>query len=266
MDSDCGLYGPCSGDVCYPCGSTGMPADSCNPADYATPDVEIAPLDGGQIVKLYNSINAHTPYSDTPTSAALQGAIQHATTWSQANPTHAVITVLATDGDPTECDPAQSAVDGIAAAGVAQNPKILTFVIGVGTSFNALNGIAAAGGTGKAFLVDTNMNVNMEFLAALNAIRGAALGCQYKIPTTDGGMTDITKVNVQYTPGGGGMSEEFTQYPNKAACPANGDGWYYDDPMAPTLILLCPKTCTKVSADTMGTVDVVVGCKSKQPA
>ncbi len=44
-----------------------------------------------------------------------------------------------------------------------------------------------AGGTGSAFIVDTSMNVSQQFLAALNKIRGAALGCQYKIPVPQGG-------------------------------------------------------------------------------
>jgi len=174
--------------------------------------------------------------------------------------------VLATDGDPTECDPSKAHINAIAAAGVSGTPKVLTFVVGVGASLSTLNGIAAAGGTTKAFIVDTNQNVNVQFLAALNAIRGAALGCQYEIPQPDGGMPDYGKVNVQYTPGGGGMAEEISNYQDKAHCPASGDGWYYDDPAAPTQILLCPATCTKVSGDSTGEVDVVLGCKTKQPA
>ena len=49
-----------------------------------------------------------------------------------------------------------------------------TFVIGVGPSLSALNGIAAAGGTTSAFLVDTSANVNQQFLDAMNAIRNSA--------------------------------------------------------------------------------------------
>ena len=265
-DAACGNYGPCSANVCYPCGTSGVVADSCDAADYAKPDVEIAPLNGAQITGLYTSIDMHAPYGDTPTSAALQGAIDHATAWGKGHPGHVVIAVLATDGDPTECDPKQSHVDAIAAGGVSGNPKILTFVVGVGTSFTALNGIAAAGGTTKAFLVDTNQNVNMQFLAALNTIRGTALGCQYEIPKPDGGVPDYGKVNVQYAPGGGGKVEEISNFKDKAHCPASGDGWYYDNNAAPTLILLCPATCTKVSADSTGEVDVVLGCITKQPA
>ena len=82
------------------------------------------------------------------------------------------VLVLATDGDPTECDTSISGIDAIAASGVSMSPKISTFVIGVGSSLSNLNSIAMAGGTQQAFLVDTGGNVNQQFLAAMNAIRG----------------------------------------------------------------------------------------------
>ena len=79
----------------------------------------------------------------------------------------------------------------IAGAGYGHVPKILTFVIGVGSSLGALNGIAMAGGTNQAFIVDTNANVNQQFLDAMNKIRGAALSCEYIIPTPDAGMLGL---------------------------------------------------------------------------
>ena len=47
---------------------------------------------------------------------------------------------------------------------------------------------------------------------------------------------------------------------NLASCPASGDGWYYDNPAAPTQIILCPSTCTAVEGDMTGEVDVTLGC------
>ena len=72
----------------------------------------------------------------------------------------------------------------VAAAALAGTPSLLTFVIGVGSSLTSLNGIAAAGGTGQAFIVDAaGADPGGQFLAAMNAIRGsAAVGCQYTIP------------------------------------------------------------------------------------
>ena len=262
-NADCGAAacGPCLAGVCTGAvGSLGG-GDSCTASDYAHADVEIAPLPGVASM-ITASMNAHSPSSSTPTSAALQGAIDHATAWSQGHPGDAVVVVLATDGDPTECDTSITNIDAIAAAGAAATPKILTFVIGVGASLSNLNSIAAAGGTSSAFLVDTNSNVNQQFLAAMNAIRHAALGCVYQIPMPTSGAPDYGAVNVVYTPGGGGSSQTFPYVMTKANCPASGDGWYYDDPAHPTQIILCDSTCTSVEGDATGEVDITLGCST----
>ena len=151
-------------------------------------------------------------------------------------------------------------MEAVAAAGVAATPKILTFVIGVGTETANLNGIAMAGGTGSAFIVDTSMNISQQFLDALNKIRGAALGCQYKIPVPKGGgSVNFQQVNVQFTPGNG-KPEVVPQVPDKGHCPTSGDAWYYDNASSPTEILLCTTTCGTVSAG--GELDVLTGCQT----
>jgi hypothetical protein len=256
-DADCGgQFFTCVFGLCINCVSGG---DSCNSADYAKPDVEIAALPAAAAA-FTASINKHNPTNSTPTSAALQGAIDHAKAWGTQNPNHVVIDVLATDGDPTECDTDLNNINAIAAAGVNGTPKILTFVIGVGSSLTALNGTAAAGGTGQAFIVDTNQNVNQQFLDALNKIRGAALSCSYLIPVPTKGKPDFNSVNVQYAPGDGGPAAVLPKVNDKASCPAGGDAWFYDDNAAPKQILLCDSTCTKVSADTTGQIDILLGC------
>lgn len=257
VESDCGALGPCFLGLCLGCASAG--GDSCNSADYAKPDVEIATLPG-VAGALITSINKHGPTGGTPTSAALQGSVDHSKEWAMQHPDHVVINVLATDGDPGACDTDQGHIDAIAAAGVNGTPKILTFVIGVGSMLTALNGTAAAGGTGQAFIVDTNQNVNQQFLEALNKIRGAALSCSYLIPTPTVGMPNFDSVNVQYTPGGG-TKVVIPKVKDKASCPTSGgDAWFYDDNAKPKQILLCNGTCTKVSTDIKGQIDILLGC------
>jgi hypothetical protein len=152
---------------------------SCTASDYATPEIEIAPLPGSAS-GLTSSLGNHGPQSDTPTYPALQGAVDHAKSWAGAHAGHVTIVVLATDGEPSsDCNDSLIDINAIASTAAAGNPKILTFVIGVGSSLSNLNGIAAAGGTGQAFIVDPNANTTQQFLDALNKIRGAALGCQY---------------------------------------------------------------------------------------
>jgi hypothetical protein len=254
-DADCGSGNLCLNNACLCLGGLG---DSCTASDYAKAEVEIAPLPGvsGQIV---SSLNAHSPNTGTPTSAALQGAIDHAKAWSTSHPGDVVIDVLATDGNPEECDTNLTDINNIAAAGANGSPKILTFVIGVGSSLTALNGIAAAGGTTSAFLVDTNGNANQQFLDALNQIRGTALGCNYSIPLPTTGVPDFNNVTVTYHPTSGG-SKVIPHVGNMAACPASGDGWYYDNNASPTSIILCKPTCTTVTADSTGEVDIYTPC------
>ncbi|MBV8756788.1 MAG: VWA domain-containing protein [Deltaproteobacteria bacterium] len=258
VDSDCGATacGPCVANVCV--GFFGTSGDSCTASDYATAAVEIAPLPGAAS-PLVSSMGMHSPTTGTPTSAALQGAVDHAKAWKQAHPSDAVVAVLATDGDPSECDTSLPNIDAIAAAALAGTPSIMTFVIGVGPSLTSLNGIAAAGGTMQAFLVDTGGNVNQQFLDAMNAIRHAALGCVYQIPLPTDGAPDYNAVNVVYQPMGGN-AQTFPRVMDMASCPANGNGWYYDNPANPTQIILCPASCTLVEADMTGEIDVTLGC------
>ena len=268
-DADCGpaACGPCFIGICLGGASAG---DSCNSADYAKPDVEIAPLPGAA-ANLLISIGKHGPSTGTPTRPALEGALNHASQWSQTHPGHVSIAVLATDGIPQSCSPYdQTTLANVAAQGVTAGIK--TFTIGVfePADFpegpNLMNAIAAAGGTGTAFIFDTtNPNVQNEFKKALDMIRGAALGCQYSIPTPTEGQPDYGKVNVQYTPGGGGAPVLFNHYADKASCPPSGDGWYYDDNLKPTQIFLCDSTCNTVGGDMTGKIDILLGCKTKDP-
>lgn len=273
-DSDCGTgcgpcldyyYGTCgSGDYCTCSGYSWSSSDSCDAADYAKPAVEIAPLPGVASL-IHASLVAHNdPDTLTPTAPALTGAIQHAKDWAVAHPGHVAIAIFSTDGVPTECSPTDSAgINAIAAAGLAGTPSIRTFVIGVGTSLTNLNGIAAAGGTGQAFLVDTGGNVTTQMLAAFNQIRGAALGCSYAIPAPTSGTLDLSKVNVQYTPGAGGSPEVFPQVLDETHCPQGADGWHYDSTTNPTQIVMCASTCTKVQTDSAGQLDILVGCATQ---
>jgi len=53
--------------------------------------------------------------------------------------------------------------------------------------------------------------------------------------------------------------EEVPRISDFSACSRNPNGgWYYDNPAAPTQILVCPCTCSRFEA---GRVDVALGCK-----
>lgn len=285
---NCVTLGDCGGDLCGPAGSTctnGLictkltsstcaSPDSCGAVDYAKPQVEVSPLNSTTAAALTGAISKITPNGATPTSAALQGAINHAKEYAGAHPTHTVIVLLATDGLPTECSPTDiGSIANIAASGLSGTPSVQTFVIGVfaptdtGAPGN-LNKIAVAGGTKSAFIVDTSKNVSQAFLDALNAIRGTKLACEYEVPKPgDAGALDFDKVNVEYTKSGSTTPTTIPYVATGAsACNAMTGGWYYDvDPSkggTPTKIIMCPATCSAFGLDSGGQVDIRVGCKT----
>jgi hypothetical protein len=177
------------------------------------------------------------------------------------------VVVLATDGVPD--DTCLSPVSGelpntldnaiaVAAQALAGTPSIPTFVIGVGTELSALDGIAKAGGTGKATLVDTGGNASQAFLKALDDARKQAIPCDFAIPA--GSAVDPSMTNVTYTPASGGATQ-FVFVGDAAGCAkAPSTGWYFDDPVSPTKVILCASACDAVKADDRGKVDVVFGC------
>jgi hypothetical protein len=271
----CGSDADCGSAACGPCFSLGGSGtcigaatavlggtDSCTVADYETPAVEIAPLPGvANAISM--SMSMHSPTTGTPTVQALTGALDHATTWANAHAGDAVVVVLATDGEPDDsCTPEDvPSVEAVATTGRMATPSIRTFVIGVGDDLSDLDGIAAAGGTGSAFVVDTGGNVLQQFLDAMNTIRHSVLGCTYEIPLPSSGTPDYQEVNVIYTPGNG-SPQTIPNVADAAACPATGNAWYYDNPANPTQIILCTATCSVVEADTAGSVAIQLGCQT----
>ena len=237
--------------------------NECAVASYSTPDVGIGALPGNAAA-IAASLGAHNPGGGTPTLPAEQGAIDYALTWAKAHPTHKVIVVLATDGQPNDCGSTVPTVSAAAAVGVKDAPPILTYVIGVGSSTGNLDAIATGGGTGKAIVVNTGDPA--AFLAAMQAIQKSQVGCEYLIPPPAAGqMIDFTKVNVVYTPNGTGAPQTILGVASAAACDPVKGGWYYNDPKAPTKIELCPATCTIVQKDAKAKISVEIGCDTLKP-
>ncbi len=87
--------------------------------------------------------------------------------------------------------------------------------------------------------------------------------CIFSIPAPpDGSTIDPGKVNVEYTSGSGKKDTLVYVPTGKDGCTAAG-GWYYDDPVKPTKIYLCTSSCTAVSADKAGKVDIAFGCATR---
>jgi Mg-chelatase subunit ChlD len=232
---------------------------SCTVSDYSTAAVPLALP--AQLTTAIGNLAAHQLGGGTPTRPALEGALQSVNAWATQHPDRKAVLVLATDGEPSGCDPnTPQDVADVAASALAGPHAIRTFVIGVGSSLVSLNLVAKAGGTDHAFLVDTGGDVAKDFADALDQIRGAASSCDFTIPRAGSGAEKIdpTKVNVSYGANGGGAMTRVPQtfMGDGKNCDSNG-GWYYDDPAAPTVIKLCDATCRSLSGSA---IQVEFGC------
>jgi hypothetical protein len=248
----------------------------CNPETYRTPAVPIAPLPGNAKA-LGDSIDAHhftsaeadtVEHYGTPTTQALGGVYAYLAQHQSEHPDHAVVLLLATDGQPLICGPGHygkannpdSVAAAIAAAAGAASP-LKTYVVGIGPDVGNLDAWAAAGGTGqsRAFNVQIDAMARQQFLATLLSIRNLALPCDFAIPTVSAGTLDPSKVNVQHVVPGA-MPIRFTQVPDAATCQPNQPNWYYDNPAQPTRVVMCPAACAELGQG--GAVDIVYGCKT----
>jgi hypothetical protein len=262
--------GSCQGGgTCSVAGGLCLARDRCEAASYAAPAVPIATLPAAANA-LVASLDAQQPGGATPTGPALAGALQAARGQAVSNPDHKVAVLLFTDGLPSECTPlAVTDIAALADASFRATPPVPTFVIGVfGDSEAAsvtpnLNLLAASGGTGTAFVVDTTQDVTRALQGALNRIRTAALSCEFRIPSTSGAPIDFKKVNMTFT-SGDGVTTVVGHVTAKDACDQTRGGWYYDlDPStgaAPSLIVACDATCSALRSDPEGKIDIVLGC------
>lgn len=235
-------------------------SDICDPVSYQALNVPIASLPFNAF-PITNSFPAEATAYGTPTWPALKGVLTVATAHQDANPTHKVVVVLATDGDPFACEPlAISEVAKLAQSALDYN-GVRTFVIGVeGSIIPNLDEIAAAGGTTAAYDITDDIN---EFTAKMKEIRTESLGCEFEIPPLPNGKElEPDEVNFTYTPAGVGEPKVLLRANDLGDCMGK-PGWYFDSNAAPTKILLCPVSCVTVQADVNAKVDVLFGCQSQ---
>jgi Mg-chelatase subunit ChlD len=257
--------------------AAGCNDDDCNESACAQELVAIGPLTAdpapadAQEQRLVDAVNAATPGGNnngggTPTFAALSGAEQWATAHQAANPNERTVVVFVTDGQPNGCNEDTAAIAALADA-ARTSSGVLTYAIGIsaGVDDGIMDPIAAAGGTNQAIMI-ADGNAQSALLTALQNIRGQVLSCNFVMPRPrDPSQTiDPTRVNVNYTPSGGG-APALVGGVNSAADCGSTDGWYYDNPSAPTQIILCPATCATVQADPNPQIQVVLGCARQPP-
>jgi hypothetical protein len=206
-----------------------------------------------------NSAPSQGSGGGTPTSAALAGALAWAKARHQMTPTETSVVVLVTDGQPHGCDEDIDNISKLASDAFASD-MVRTYAIGLTGSREAdMDQIAMAGGTTKGIFVSDGANTQQDLLDALAAIRGQVLDCDFPLPPAKPGtMIDPMLVNVNVT-SGTGIKSTLPQVPDEASCAAT-QGWYYDNPTAPTRIALCKSSCDSVTVDVMASLQILLGC------
>ncbi len=230
-----------------------LSTDQCNPSVYYDAAVKITALPDS--MTFAKSIAVTSPAGNTPTRPAILGAIDYAKDTSDARPGTRTAIVLVTDGEPDLCD---SSVANVSLEVAKVAASIPTYVIGVGQSLGSLAMIAQSGGTGAPTVVSVGdpAQTAADFQKALEAIRGLQVSCDLPLPSPPSGMAlDFQSVNVVFTPSAGAPA----QLVYNSTC-ATGVGWRYDDPKAPTRVILCDQSCGLAKADHAGRIDVVFGC------
>lgn len=98
---------------------------------------------------------------------------------------------------------------------------------------------------------------------AQSIIAAAKLSCELVIPPPSMGTLDPAKVNVAIQSGGNQVY--LPGVASAAACGPSG-GWYYDDPVMPTKVTLCPVSCETAQASVgpgkPGHIEVLFGCST----
>jgi len=227
---------------------------SCDDTRYATPNVALTALPNAAFGTLLDST---TPEGQTPSRAALTGALNYAKGVATGAPDMRAVLVLITDGAPGgPCS--NNTFDSTAQVVAAAAAQVKTYVIGIGTPVAGFDTIAAAGGTSKAFAVPIN-NVAATTAAmhtALGGILAQGGACSFTFPAAPAGKTvDPYAIRFVYSPAVG--APQLLTSSNDCA----GDGWRYDNPLTPTRIDLCDKTCATVKADKAPKFAITMGCK-----
>jgi hypothetical protein len=238
-----------------------MSGDDCTAASYNAPDVAILPLPANAAA-IKQSLTDAVTTGTTPMRPALEGTVTAMLNQLGQFPLHQGILVLVTDGDPVGCT-ANTITDvtAVATTALGGTPSIRTFVVGMeGANFTNLDKVAAGGGTTQSFNVGSGSSATQELVKALQQIRTESLACEYVLPVPELGTLDFESVEVRFFEGGeAGGTKTFTKVASADDCTPTS--FYYDDPVAPTKIILCADACTDVkTAGLDAKVDVVLGC------
>jgi hypothetical protein len=239
---------------------------SCAESDYraaAMPLDDVSAMASGALARL----DAVVPQGQTPTGPALTAALELAATYAAEHRERSVVVVLATDGLPTTCAPADTAALARLAAAALQGAGHVRTLVVASTSLDGVDQpgfdrIAAAGGTQRALVIDPRADFAAQLQRALGATAGRSVACDLALPEPpEGQRLDYDNINVLVEARGKRIALPRVDGPGDC----DGAGWYYDlDPVqgAPSRLNVCKASCDRVAQDRSATLRVELGCKT----
>jgi hypothetical protein len=188
--------------------------------------------------------------------SALARIVEHYADYSPALRATAATHVLVVSDDNSDWS-AQQFIDAF----TALNPNFADFIF---------HGIVAGNGSVYMDLASQTAGLIGDLSAgefqpifdelAADVITTASLACEYEIPAQEAGQHfNIDEVNVEFQDGAGGLLE-IGRVDAPDQCAGVMNGWYYDDPVDPKLILLCPQTCDAIQGYEMASISIIFGC------
>jgi len=94
-------------------------------------------------------------------------------------------------------------------------------------------------------------------------VSGSQVSCNLTIPAAPMGQTiDPSTIAVNYQLGGVAPGTTLPHVMTVGDCTGTG-GWYFDNNAMPTMITLCPATCTSVQSDPDANVKLELGCSTQ---
>lgn len=109
----------------------------------------------------------------------------------------------------------------------------------------------------QARVCETDWTTIFEDMAR-GIVEGVPVVCEFAVPEPPAGLTlNLDDIGVTYL-SGEEVRAELDRVAGEGACTDNG--WYFDDPVAPTTMSLCPEACRTVQADPDARLDIALGC------
>jgi hypothetical protein len=108
------------------------------------------------------------------------------------------------------------------------------------------------------FDLTTDPSFGTVLASDIEKIRDQLLGCSFVLPKPEAGSVDTTKVNVQYSTGGGKPIEIYKRASSKDTCDTGAGCWDYSG----DTVELIGNACAAVEKSTSADVQILVGCET----